>query len=1484
MEVNFEFERLSLGPRGMEESSSHSFVGFSIDPSVTEALCADGQAAAASSVAEQGISVESFFEECHDAGVEVFSESDFDKGPFIGSGATMLVYKAVWRDRCQKVALKYFQAPLTSRYVDPKAQSDVHRRLLEASMLEMRVLTAEAIKWHENIPKLLGVSWHRSGSTISPILIMELACEEHPTLAHFMKTPRPTSVRLELIRDVLEGLSALHAMTIVHGDIKPENILIFSSSSATGFSARLSDFGFCRPAADYKWGAGGTPYWNAPECLSGAPSALKAESFKNARDIYSFGLLICYILTGDMPFGCAATEDPTRLKLDDQATALISGSLQGDSAPFPEGLIGIVGRMVSLQPADRPLVDEIRTVLSALTSERAAAPVPQEHSSDAVRLTVSVLHARFNGAGHGVGDFGSSRTLDRALPRDFQDALYKTIIGVADTGNSQDRAIAANRLGVFLLNGFGTLKNFRPAFEWFYKAAKLGSVEAKKMVYRMERAAETLPERVKADLTRDERASWMIDIIMNQAKTSNYDRRLAPEGLDLEAVNERIRQVLVLASPYTVRHGLIRDMEHNVVRMLMLCRTFDPLAAETLKQVHAAAASVPIHAEALQCTFANDAEALVDILSNHTVPTSFLNRLVTVASDRCCNRVLKTLCVKYGADPDYIDQPSGRQLCPVLVAAMDSDLATVTTLLNCGADARPFLALAPRIISESSYGMAGVLVGLYNTETAHQLLDGLQLAMNSPANPREEMPLDNTNPPPLFKEVIFNSLEHLHSLLLWGANPNVRFNGWTAVHVAVKMLHPSALLFLLAFGADPNARCSREGYTTPLHTLSEVRIRMPEGGGKKGKMVDFLLRPYEPLPLRVGSDELLHRQALIVHILLQFGADPSLCCVDGFTPLMTSLVSPSPDATALTGVLLQSGVSLGDRSSRGESVLHLCASLCDHVHLEQFLRLGAKSIIDSKDRSGCTSLFLACLQDNSRDVVKTLLDNGADILIRGTRNMSPLDAAMLTADPGTLEEVFEHLSTLPEESMKMLCSGTSEDGRTVLHYCLSCPDISVSTNALRQLIALIPLDITKSLITRPDAKGCTPWQLACTGNRTVCETISSFVGVINVAYDPFAGLADTILCTVEDISNSRQECLETIEGNRSTRMAELEDVGLDRGLELVEASYQAELDEAIRSEGEHSREATWRMNTLGTVHERYGWLKRAQEVYYQGWKMSMRVPGPTSPLTQDFASKIVRVLGDRGAENELLDVVEWHARHGADTITGGIVLHHREGHEGNTRPPLIGGVEDTTVAGLPESQVCSRKGCTKPPRIVCHGCKYASYCSENCKVQDIVDPAVQHLSVCFPTEQVGMSQAVTVQSRSLHDPDTRNIVQLVWEESPMTRRRPAPPAPAVVRVAMGKLTPRFFNKPVRFRLPPNSLMIFLKTHLYEVRYDMKSKSPWVRVNALASYVEMHAAIRPIPEAVEAAEREAGAQDGAELTIWFEVGFDFDLKGYFEGQS
>ncbi|KAH7137882.1 hypothetical protein EDB81DRAFT_886264 [Dactylonectria macrodidyma] len=100
---------------------------------------------------------------------------------------------------------------------------------------------------------------------------------------------------------------------------------------------------------------------------------------------------------------------------------------------------------------------------------------------------------------------------------------------------------------------------------------------------------------------------------------------------------------------------------------------------------------------------------------------------------------------------------------------------------------------------------------------------------------------------------------------------------------------------------------------------------------------------------------------------------------------------------------------------------------------------------------------------------------------------------------------------------------------------------------------------------------------------------------------------------------------------------------------------------------------------------------------------------------------------------------------------------------------------------------------------------------------------------------------------------------------------------------MGKLTPRFFNKPVRFRIPPNSLMIFLNVNLYEVHVDGTSQSPWVRIITLTSYVEMQAAIRPKSEVLQAVAQEAEAHGDEELPIWVEIGLNLDLKQYFEGK-
>lgn len=227
---------------------------------------------------------------------------------------------------------RYFKNALWSGIGAAKKPTIEYQQLLDACVLELQVLSFDSMKRHQNIADILAVSWHLRDHSIYPILVMELACEEHHTIAELLSRPTPLTTTLELARDVLEGLFALHAFSVVYGDIKPENTLIFKSSSPIGITAKLSDFGFCRPTEDSKWAAGGTPYWNAPECLFGAPEELKAHAYSNGRDIYTFGLLATYLITGEKPFGRLDIGKISQLKLGNHISKLVSSKWRIDFA------------------------------------------------------------------------------------------------------------------------------------------------------------------------------------------------------------------------------------------------------------------------------------------------------------------------------------------------------------------------------------------------------------------------------------------------------------------------------------------------------------------------------------------------------------------------------------------------------------------------------------------------------------------------------------------------------------------------------------------------------------------------------------------------------------------------------------------------------------------------------------------------------------------------------------------------------------------------------------------------------------------------------------------------------------------------------------------------------------------------------------------------------------------------------------------------
>lgn len=117
------------------------------------------------------------------------------------------------------------------------------------------------------------------------------------TLSDLLGEPVPLKEALPIIRDILEGLSALHEAGIVHRDVKPSNILITPDGVA-----KITDFGVAARIEDGHPPEGdgdtfvGTPRYMAPEQLAGEAPGPQA-------DVYAAGALFYQMLTGEHSLG-----------------------------------------------------------------------------------------------------------------------------------------------------------------------------------------------------------------------------------------------------------------------------------------------------------------------------------------------------------------------------------------------------------------------------------------------------------------------------------------------------------------------------------------------------------------------------------------------------------------------------------------------------------------------------------------------------------------------------------------------------------------------------------------------------------------------------------------------------------------------------------------------------------------------------------------------------------------------------------------------------------------------------------------------------------------------------------------------------------------------------------------------------------------------------------------------------------------------------
>uniref|UniRef100_A0A182NMN8 calcium/calmodulin-dependent protein kinase n=1 Tax=Anopheles dirus TaxID=7168 RepID=A0A182NMN8_9DIPT len=199
---------------------------------------------------------------------------------------------------------------------------------------------------HPNVVKLVEVLDDPLEDSL--YLVFELV-QQGEVLSIPTDTPLSEERAWNVFRDVLLGVEYLHYQRIIHGDLKPANLLLSDSGSV-----KVADLGVCNEflgedAAMNNGSTAGTPAFRAPETL------LPGQHFYNgkAADIWALGATLFSLVHGNVPF--IATSVPG-----------VYEKIKNDPLEYPptssisEELRDLIGRTLDKDPQQRITLPQIK--------------------------------------------------------------------------------------------------------------------------------------------------------------------------------------------------------------------------------------------------------------------------------------------------------------------------------------------------------------------------------------------------------------------------------------------------------------------------------------------------------------------------------------------------------------------------------------------------------------------------------------------------------------------------------------------------------------------------------------------------------------------------------------------------------------------------------------------------------------------------------------------------------------------------------------------------------------------------------------------------------------------------------------------------------------------------------------------------------------------------------------------------------------------
>ncbi|OHS96779.1 hypothetical protein TRFO_36965 [Tritrichomonas foetus] len=261
--------------------------------------------------------------------IKVFSQEEIDNFHVIekiGRGATSKVVKI---SREEFYVLKILH--IDSLIENEKSDQFYNIKEIKNFIKEFEILSQIS---HHNILKTYGICY--GDSTHSPSILLEYC----PTNLKKSIKKLTQEEQKQIILEIISGMSYLHENGIIHRDLKPKNILIDSEKHV-----KICDFGLSTISNEFTHTQGiGSLAYMSPELLN------EEEHYTNKIDVYSFGIVLYFILTqGSLP------------KLS------IPKIIRGSKIPIPNNINSFYRKLIeqclSFAPENRPTFSDLRQMV-----------------------------------------------------------------------------------------------------------------------------------------------------------------------------------------------------------------------------------------------------------------------------------------------------------------------------------------------------------------------------------------------------------------------------------------------------------------------------------------------------------------------------------------------------------------------------------------------------------------------------------------------------------------------------------------------------------------------------------------------------------------------------------------------------------------------------------------------------------------------------------------------------------------------------------------------------------------------------------------------------------------------------------------------------------------------------------------------------------------------------------------------------------------